>query len=58
MLQWGEEGKKLFESPRSVCQNFSLALNVEKKRLELNFLGRRVVLWQVAVVVAFRKNFK
>ena len=48
----------MFASPRSVCPNFSLALNVEKKRLELRFLEMRVVPWQVAAVVAFRKNFK
>jgi hypothetical protein len=58
MLRWGEEEKRLFASPRNVCQNFSLALNVEKKRFEFKFLERRVVLWQVAVVVGFRKNFK
>ena len=58
MLEWGEEGKKWFESPRSVCQNFSLALDVERKLLELTFLEMIVVLWQVAVVVDCRKNFK
>jgi hypothetical protein len=31
---------------------------VGKKQLELNFSGMRVVPWQVAVVVAFRKNFQ
>ena len=58
MLQWGEEEKKLFVSPKSVCRNFSLALNVEKKRSELKFLERTAMLWQVAAVAAFRKNFK
>jgi hypothetical protein len=58
MVQWGEEGKKWFASLRSVCQNFSLALDAAKKRLELKFFERKVVLWQVAVAVVFRKNFK
>jgi hypothetical protein len=31
---------------------------VERKLLELKFSERKVVLWQVAVAVAFRKNFK
>jgi hypothetical protein len=56
MVQWGEEGKKLFAYLRSVCQNFSLALDAAKKRLELKFSERKVVLWQVAVAVVFRRN--
>jgi len=31
---------------------------VGKKRLELNFSEMRAVPWQVAVAVAFKKNFK
>ena len=57
-VKWGEEGKRWFEFPKSVCQNFSLALNVGKKLLELKFSGMRPALWQVVVAVAFRKNFK
>ena len=57
MLRWGEEGKKLFASPRNVYQNFSLALSVEKKQLAFKFLERKAGLRRVAVVVAFRKNF-
>jgi hypothetical protein len=57
-LHWGEEGKKWFASLRSVCQNFSLALDAAKKRLESKSSERKVVLWQVAAVVAFKKSFR
>jgi hypothetical protein len=57
-LHWGEEGKKWFASLRSVCQNFSLALDAAKKRLESKSSERKAVLWQVAVVVVFRKSFR
>jgi hypothetical protein len=57
-VQWGEEGKKSFVYLRSVCPSFSLALDVEKKRLELKFSEKKVVPWQVAAVAVFKKNFK
>jgi len=44
VLHWGEEGKKWFASLRSVCQNFSLALDAAKKQLELKSSERKVVL--------------
>jgi hypothetical protein len=58
VLHWGEDGKKWFESLKSVYQNFSHALDAAKKRLELKSSERKVVLWQVAVAVVFRKNFR
>jgi len=41
---WGEEEGKSFTSPRSICQNFSLVLNAERKRLGLKFFGMKVEL--------------
>ena len=58
LLRWGEEGKKWFVSLRNICPSSSLALNVERKRLELKFLEREVALLWVAVAVAFMKNFQ
>ena len=48
----------MFIFQRNVCLSSSLALDVEKKRLELKFLERKVVQWQVAAVAVFKKNFK
>ena len=58
MFQWGEEGRKSFVSLRNGCPSFSLALDVEKKRLELKFSEKKVVQSQVAAVAVFKKNFK
>jgi hypothetical protein len=58
LLRWGEEGKKWFVSLKSICPSSSLALNVERKQLELKFLEKKAALWWAAVAVAFRKSFK
>jgi len=41
---WGEEEGKSFTYPRNICQNISLALNVERKRLGLKFFVMKVEL--------------
>jgi hypothetical protein len=51
-LVWGEEGERLFEFLKSVYLDSSLALDVERKRLELKFSARRIVPSLAAVAVA------
>jgi len=41
---WGEEEEKLPTSQRSGCQKFSLALDVERRRLGLKFSETKVEL--------------
>jgi hypothetical protein len=51
-LIWGEEGERLSEFLKNVYLDSSLALDAERKQLELKFFARKITLLLAAVAVA------
>ena len=48
--EWGEEGERLFASPRSIYPNFSLVQSVGRKQSGLkSFVNKAGLLWAAAV---------
>ncbi len=56
VIEWGEEGKKLFIFQRSVYLNSSLALDVEKKQFVWKSSVMMVTPLHNAVAVVLRKS--